>query len=91
MKLSPPQIQAIREKVGAQPIPENNGLKQELTKTYGEHTFYVDPHGLNYWEPVDTEGAEGSQVRAVRIASWADGSRTELKAHAPVRGTIVAL
>lgn len=91
MKLSPLQIQTIRKKVGAQPIPDNNGLQREFRKTYGDHTFYVDPHGLNYWETVDAEGAEGMRLRAVRVASWTDEKRTELKSHAPVRGTVVAL
>ena len=91
MKLSPLQIQKVRKKVGAQPIPDNNGLQTEFTKSYGDHTFYVDPHGLNYWEPVDAEETGGSQVRAVRIASWADETRTELKAHSPLRGTVIAL
>jgi hypothetical protein len=88
MTLSPLQIQAIHKKFGIQPIPGNNGLYLEFKQTYGEHTFYVDPHGLNYWEPVD---AKGLQMRAVRIASWTDEKRTELKAHAPVRGASVAL
>ena len=88
MTLSPPQIQAILKKFGIQPIAENNGLYQEFKKTYGEHTFYVDPHGLNYWEPVD---AKGLQMRAVRIASWTDEKRTELKAHEPVRGNTFVL
>ena len=44
------QIQAIHKKFWIQPISGNDGLYQEFEKTYGEHTLYVDPHGLNYWD-----------------------------------------
>ena len=90
MKFSLDQIQNIREKVRIGPIPEDSKLLPGLRQTYGNHTFYADPHGLNIWKTIDFEGTNGLQVRAVRVASW-DETKTGLKPHTPVPRVIVAL
>jgi hypothetical protein len=39
----------------------------------GEHTFLLDPHGLNIVEPVEeASGPAAMSAKVVNLASWSD-------------------
>jgi hypothetical protein len=83
MRLTSPLIQRTLTQFEAQPIPDNHPSMPELSRTFGDHTFFIDAEGLHILEPtVETDdGHEACQV--VKVASWQDASRTSLVAHPP--------
>jgi hypothetical protein len=83
MRLTTPLIERTLTRLEAQAIPENHPSMPELSRTFGDHTFFIDGEGLNIVEPtVDADdGHAAGQV--VRVASWQDAHRTSLVAHLP--------
>jgi hypothetical protein len=67
----------------AQAIPDNHPSMPELSRAFGEHTFFIDGAGLHIVEPIadGDDGHEAGQV--VKVASWQDANRTSLVAHPP--------
>lgn len=91
MKLSPPQIAQVKEQVGAEPVPAGP-ISEELTKHFGDHTFYVDGQGLHIFQTEQTEVESGScNILPVRVASWANEERDALAPHDPVVGEKTAV
>lgn len=78
MKLDDQQMDAVLQQVGAEPIPEDNPIVEQLNGAFGEHTYYVGQEGLFVFEAVDRPAAQGDQIVAVHIAEWADADKTEL-------------
>jgi hypothetical protein len=83
MRLTPVLVKRTLTQFEAQAIPENHPAVPELSRMFGDHTFFLDGSGLNIVEPamVDEEGTEAGKV--VRLASWNDADRTSLAAHEP--------
>jgi hypothetical protein len=82
MRLTAPLIQRTLTQIEAQAIPDNHPSMPELSRAFGNHTFFVDGGGLNIVEPsVETGDENAGQV--VRVATWQDASRTSLVAHPP--------
>jgi hypothetical protein len=72
MKLTPVQIETIREKTGFSPITEEQASESGLYAFFGDNSFYVDDAGVYVFEEVEIEGepAQGLQpVTAVKIAA----------------------
>jgi hypothetical protein len=87
MKLSNSQITQIKEHVGADPVPADSAAANSLTRTFGDHTFYVDQSGLHVFEIAGVdETSGGDRVFPVRIASWTDDKKNSLSPHEPVVG-----
>ena len=86
MKLSATQVEQVEDQSGAMPIPDDNPGLAGLTKTFGEHTFYVDPDGLHVFEwDQEQAGEDGaSTVKLVQLAEWTDDNRTHLKQMKPI-------
>jgi hypothetical protein len=80
MKLDENQIAAVREKLGADPLPEDHSAYAALAQNFGEHSFYVSDQGLLIPEPV---AEQPDTARLVLIAAWADESKTEIGAIEP--------
>lgn len=77
MKLSDTQIAAVAATTGANPIPEEDPAMGQLKEAIGDHTFYVDQHGLLVLE--DTDDAPGdNQLEIVRVGQWADEQRSTM-------------
>jgi hypothetical protein len=83
MRLTPVLVKRTLSQFEAQAIPDNHPAVPELSRMFGDHTFFLDGNGLNIVEPalVDEEGTEAGKV--VRLASWNDPDRTSLAAHEP--------
>jgi hypothetical protein len=83
MRLSSTLVQRTLSQFQAQAIPENHPSMPELSRTFGDHTFFIDADGLHIVEPAvpADNGQEAGQV--VKVASWQDANRTSLVAHPP--------
>ena len=92
MKLSTAMVERTLDQFEARALPDNHPSLATLNRVFGEHTFFIDDHGLNIVQPAmkyDT-GAEFGQV--VKLASWEDTAHTSLKPHEPEpTGVIVPL
>jgi hypothetical protein len=83
MRLNSALVQRTLSQFEAQAIPENHPSIPDLSRTFGDHTFFIDGDGLKIIEPAvpDEDGQETGQV--VKVASWQDANRTSLVAHPP--------
>ena len=85
MKLTPLQIDIIREKTGLSPLSEEQASGSGLAEFFGDNTFYADAAGIYVFEEVEIEGEpqEGEQpVTAIMIAAL---DATENEGEAQVR------
>jgi hypothetical protein len=83
MRLTTPLIQRTLSQFEAQAIPENHPSIPELSRTFGDHTFFIDGEGLNIIEPTDATADGHAAGQVVKVASWQDPQRTSLVAHPP--------
>jgi len=83
MRLNSDLVQRTLSQCEAQAIPDNHPSMPDLSRTFGDHTFFIDADGLHIVEPAmpSEDGHEAGQV--VRVASWQDANRTSLVAHPP--------
>jgi hypothetical protein len=56
---------------------------------FGEHTFFLDQHGLNIVEPVEAAEPAAECAKVVNLARWSDDSRSGLELHEPAATDIV--
>lgn len=91
MKLSANQIAQAADEIGAQPVPEDHPVVMQLTRIYGDHTFFVDGEGLEIVEVTRPDGPNNAAC-VVKLASWTDDDRTRLAPHEPqATDTVVTL
>lgn len=86
MKLTDDQAAAVKQVLGADPLPEDNPAMGELEKVFGEHSFYVGEDGLLVFEPAEEQADSG---RLMLIAAWADEQKQGLQAVQPQPTDIV--
>ena len=53
MKLNSAQVQRTLDQFEADVIPDENPVIAKLNDLFGEHTFFLDQHGLNIVEQVE--------------------------------------
>ena len=70
-------------------IPDENPVIAKLNDLFGEHTFFLDQHGLNIVEPVEAAEPSAECARVVKLANWSNDSRSDLKLHEPAETDIV--
>ena len=90
MKLTSAQVERTLSQFKAEALPDNHPVVPQLNNLFGEHTFFLDSHGLNIVEPTEaagagTEAAQAAALRAevVNIANWSSGNPTTLEPHEP--------
>jgi hypothetical protein len=88
MKLNSAQLERTLGQLEARAIPDGHPLIQQLNDLFGEHTFFLDRHGLNIVEPVE---AAGESAMVVNLASWSDESRSGLEVHEPEATDVVIM
>ena len=72
MKLTPVQIDVIREATGFAPLTDEQASEGGLYGHFGDNTFYMDEAGIYVFEEVEIEGERqaGEQpVTAIKIAA----------------------
>jgi hypothetical protein len=90
MKLNSAQVQRTLGQFEARVIPDNHPVISQLNDLFGQHTFFLDQHGLNIVEPVEAAEPAGECAKVVNLASWSDDdSRSGLELHEPAATEIV--
>ena len=90
MKLNSAQVQRTLGQFEARAIPHDDPVLAQLNQLFGEHTFFLDQdHGLNIVEPVEAAEPAAECAKVVKLASWSDDSRSDLKLHEPAETDIV--
>lgn len=64
-------------------VPEDNPVVSELKRLFGDHTYFVDPSGLNIVEPGEANSEDVSFGVVVNIADWADKGVADARAARP--------
>ena len=83
MKLSAKQTTRAADEIGAQPVPEDHPVVTQLTRIYGDHTFFLDGNGVEIIEATRPEADADNEACVVKLASWTDDDRTRLTPHEP--------
>ena len=83
MKLNSAQLERTLGQFEARAIPDDHPVIPQLNDLFGEHTFFLDSHGLNIVEPVGAAGATTESAKVVNLASWSDDSQLGLELHEP--------
>jgi len=89
MKLAAAMVAQALDQYDAKVLPESHPAVPQLSKRFGDHTFFVDGSGLNIVEPTEAEETNQTVGVVVNIASWADAERSALEPHAPEMTDIV--
>ena len=55
----------------------------QLNNLFGEHTFFLDSHGLNIVEPAEAAGSGAQSAKVVNVANWSDANPNRLEPHEP--------
>jgi hypothetical protein len=86
MKLNSAQIARTLDKFEADVVPETNPVMPQLTRLFGEHTYFLDQTGLNIVEPAGYEQQNGHAAPmgvVVNVANWTGEDSTSLVPHEP--------
>ena len=90
MKLNSAQVQRTLGQFEARVISDEAPVIAKLNELFGEHTFFLDQHGLNIVEPVEAAEPSAQCARVVKLANWSNDSRSDLKLlHEPAETDIV--
>ena len=83
------QFQA--QSIQAQAVPENHPAISQLTKIFGDHTFFLDNDGLSIVEPMESAQENMRTAQLVKLAHWQDPTRTSLAPHEPQPTDVVVM
>lgn len=73
-------------------LAEDHPAVAQLTKAFGNPTFFVDDKRLNVSVLIETPQMEPQGGEVVNIADWSDATLTKLSAHAPEpTGVVISL
>jgi len=90
MQLTPAQVKRTLAQFEAQEVPADHSAIAQLTRLFGEHTFFLDRNGLNIVEPAEAAaGAAAQSAKVVNLANWSDDDSTGLELHEPETTDIV--
>ena len=89
MKLTPALVERTLGQFKARVVPDNHPVVPELTKLFGDHTFFLDGEGLHIVEPIEPTARGAKTGRVVKLASWHDATRTSLAPHKPLPTDVV--
>jgi hypothetical protein len=88
MKLNSAQVEQALTQFQAQVIPDDHPVVPELNALFGDHTFFLDHHGLNVVEPNESTEANPPAGTVVNLADWSDDG---LAPHEPQPTEIVVM
>jgi hypothetical protein len=91
MRLSAAQVEMAAHQLHAEAIPEDHPLIPKLNELFGDHTYFLDSHGLSVVEQAATEESStesstpssGGTAVVVSLANWTDSNPPKLEAHEP--------
>jgi len=68
-------------KLNAEVLADDHPAVAQLTKVFGEHTFFLDGNGLKILEEVPESELQSGEVMS--LADWSDATLTSLRPHEP--------
>src|SRR5262249_62060496 len=83
MKLTPAQVERTLTQFEGEVIPDNHPVIPQLNSVFGEHTFFLDSHGLNILEPTEASAAGGQSAKVVKHPNASERKPNSLAAHQP--------
>jgi hypothetical protein len=85
MKMNHAQIEQTLTQLDAEAIPVDHPMMTQLTRMFGDHTYFLDNAGLNIVEPVENEegNGDGRVGVVVNVATWIDPNAASLQPHEP--------
>jgi hypothetical protein len=94
MRLSAAQVEMAANQLHAEAIPEDHPLIPKLNELFGDHTYFLDSHGLSVVEQAGKEASTessadsstpsaGGTAVVVSLANWTDSNPPKLEAHEP--------
>lgn len=83
MKMSAARIERALTQFEALVLPEDHPAVPQLHNLFGDHTFFLDRHGLHIVEPAGATPAGAPTGQVVKLASWTDSDQTSLATHPP--------
>jgi hypothetical protein len=83
MKLTSDMVVQTLTQFEAQLIPDHHPVVPELTKLFGDHTFFLDTDGLSIVEPAEADPPGVAVWQIIKLADWKDATQTSLTPHAP--------
>jgi len=84
MQLTPAQVKRTLAQFQAQEVPADHSAMAQLTRLFGEHTFFLDRNGLNIVEPLDPDQpSQAHMCQVVCVADWNDADPPSLEPHEP--------
>jgi hypothetical protein len=90
MRLSAAQVEMAANQLHAEAIPEDHPLIPKLNELFGDHTYFLDSHGLSVVEQASQESTTESSTPSasgmavvVSLANWTDSNPPKLEAHEP--------
>jgi len=89
MKLTPAQVERTLTQFKGEVIPDHHPVVPQLNGVFGEHTFFLDSHGLNILEPAEASAAGVQSAKVVNLANWSDANPNRLEPHEPEPTDIV--
>jgi hypothetical protein len=72
MKLTSEQVERTLTQFQGEAIPDNHPVIPQLNGLFGEHTFFLDSHGLNVVEPAEAAGSDAQLAKVVN--DWSTSS-----------------
>jgi hypothetical protein len=69
--------------LNAEVLADDHPAVAQLTKMFGDHTFFLDGSGLKILEPGEVPEMELRTGEVVSLADWSDATLTSLRPHEP--------
>jgi hypothetical protein len=82
MKLTSAQVERTLTQFQGEVIPDNHPVIPQLKSLFGDHTFFLDSHGLTIVEP-EAAGSGAQSAKVLNVANWTDADPNRLKPHEP--------
>jgi hypothetical protein len=83
MKLNSTQVEQTLSELNAEVLADDHPAVAQLTKMFGDHTFFLDGSGLKILEPGEVPEMELRTGEVVSLADWSDATLTSLRPHEP--------
>ncbi|MEZ5785998.1 MAG: hypothetical protein R3D62_14160 [Xanthobacteraceae bacterium] len=83
MKLNHASIERALDQIEGQAIPDDHPAVSQLYSLFGDHTFFLGAGGLKIVEPIKSTDSATRKAMVIKLADWADQSRTSLVPHPP--------
>lgn len=91
MKISAALAEQAVNQINAELIPDDHPAVPQLTRVFGDHTFFIDAEGLSIVEPAEVPEPGMEACELVKVARWSDDGRTTLAPHPPQPTAVVVV